>query len=81
MLVPISRTSHRLREVTLADPMLWTHGYAMGRESTFAYFLSRSQGVPLTVLLTEKTWDLCARSFGRFDKRTSFDSRGQCWDI
>ncbi len=55
MLVPISRTCHRLREVTLANPMLWSHGYALGRKSTFPIFRSRSQGVPLTVLLTEKT--------------------------
>ena len=52
MLVPVSQTCHRLREVTVDNPLLWRHGYAKGRSSTFPVLLSRSGGVHLTLILS-----------------------------
>lgn len=55
MLVPITQTCHRLREVALGNPLLWRHGCTKARQTTLPFILSRSQNVPLTIVLSDST--------------------------
>lgn len=49
----MSQTCRLLREIILGNPLLWRHGYTKGRSSTIPLFLSRSDRVPLTLVLSE----------------------------
>ncbi|KAI0757643.1 hypothetical protein C8Q80DRAFT_1134702 [Daedaleopsis nitida] len=51
MLVPISGTCHRLREVVLGNPLLWTHG----KENRIPMILTRSQSAPIALSLTTRS--------------------------
>ncbi|KAI0757648.1 hypothetical protein C8Q80DRAFT_114002 [Daedaleopsis nitida] len=53
MLVPVTQTCHRLREVAVGNPLLWRHGCTKPRQTTLPFVCSRSQTVPLTVVLSD----------------------------
>lgn len=53
LIIPISRTCHRLREVALTNPFLWRHLYSALPDNTNRLLMERSRDIPLTIVMDD----------------------------